>query len=244
MAATNNDDIPQKITELQRLQAQTRNWRLITVLAVIGILVAGLGSVLHKASKLSESGPEQKEFVDELGSGLQSEILPQVQKLASQTLNSMIPLLKIELQKLADRAPEIVNAAKKELAMLTKNLQDKGQKTLDATFGESLKKRESKIKGMFPEVDEHKVAQLVENFTKVGEERMNETFHSMFASHILALDKIVSSMEAIHKAEGPNVADETPTWEMALLVFDILREDVKELEMSPKSGPGAKKTSK
>ena len=244
MSSTTSHDVSQEIAQLQRLQSQTRTWRLITVLAVIAILVTGLGSVLHQANLLSQSGPEQKEFVDELGSGLQSDILPQVQQLAGQTLSGMVPLLKNELQKVADRAPEIANAAKHELALLSKNLQEKGQKTLDATFGESLKKRETKIKEMYPDVDEHKIATLVDNITKVGTERMEETVHTLFAGHILALDKIVKSMEAIHKSEGPNVSEETPTWEMALLVFDILRDDVRELETAAKPGVAPLKTSK
>lgn len=244
MPSTTSEDVSQKIAQLQRLQSQARSWRLITVLAVIAILVVGLGSVLHQANLLSQSGPEQKEFVDELGSGLQSDILPQVQQLAGQTLNGMVPLLKSELQKVADRGPEIANSAKHELALLSKNLQEKGQKTLDATFGESLKKREAKIKEMYPDVDEHKIATLVENITKVGVDRMSETVHTMFAGHILALDKIVSSMEAIHKSEGPKVSDETPTWEMALLVFDILRDDARDLETAAKPGATPVKASK
>jgi hypothetical protein len=240
-----NEDISQKIAELKRLQSSTRTWRTLTVVGVIAIVVVGLGSVLHQATLLSKDGPEQKEFVDELSAGLQANVLPDLQHLANQTVNEMVPLLKIELQKAADRMPQVVEETRKELAILATELQKKSEKILDATFGDILKKREKSLHQTYPDVDEKKVAQLVENLIKVGEQRMNDATHTALSGHIVALNKIVENLDAIHKMEAPNVSNETPTWEMALLVFDIFRDDLRDVETNKnKNDPTPKTTHK
>ena len=230
---SNPNSISDKIAELQRLQKQVRFWRSFTIIAIIAIVVGCLGMVVHKAHRLSQDTPEQREFVQELSSGLQSDVLPDMQRLANQTVNDVVPALKAEMMKMGDRMPAIVTEAKKELGVLSANVQSKGEKTLDDTFGEVLKKREAKIHEMYPDVDEKKIAQLVENMIVVGDERMKGVVNKLFAGHIDALDKITESMEAIRKAEAPHIAEETPTWEMALLVFDIFREDIRDLDKKP-----------
>ena len=219
--------INEKIVELEQLQKQIRTWRTITIVTVIAVVVICVGLISHSVSQLAHDGPEQKEFMNELAAGLQTDVLPTVQQIAGQTANQLIPAIKIEVQKMNDRAPELVNAARKELELLGNNMSVKSEKTLDKTFGDALKKREGKIKEMFPEVTEQRIATLTANLTTVAQEKMTGVAHSLFSGHILALNKITENMQEIYKAEEKNlVTEDVPAWEVALLFFDVFREDL------------------
>ena len=56
---------------------------------------------------------------------------------------------------------------------------------------------------------------------------LSDTF---FAEHIVALNRITENLHAIQQAELTNVRHEVPNWEMALLFFDIVRDELRGIE--------------
>jgi len=113
---------------------------------------------------------------------------------------------------------------------------------LDSTFTAALKQRESKIKTMFPEATPDQVNTLVANLTEEAKAQVTDISLNLFSPHKKALDGIISDFDAIQTAEAANIKNDVPTWEMGLLVFDIARAELKDLE--PKKDSPKKQTTK
>ncbi|MBC8002503.1 MAG: hypothetical protein H7X97_07935 [Opitutaceae bacterium] len=219
-----------KISELQKVQSQIRCWRTTTVIVVIAVVVGCVLMISNSVKQLAQDGPPQQEFFKELSTGLRADVLPQVQSIASQTANQMMPIIQAELKKLNDRAPDIADAARKELELLAKNVPEKAESILEESFSDILKKRESRIRQLYPDVTEAKVSELIKNLVTVTEERAANLVETQFASHIVGLNHIHDNLHKIYLSEAGAIQQEVANWEMALLFFDVIREEIRPLE--------------
>ncbi len=231
------EDITKTIAELQKVQAKIRSSRSVTVIIVIAIVVGCTLLVWQAVNRLTQEGAPQDEFARELAAGLRTTVLPQVQSIARQTATRMVPIVETELKKLNARAPEIADAARRELEALAKNVPERAEMILNTSFGGILKKRESRIRELYPEVTEAKVSAFIKNLGLVSEERTADLVETEFAGHIAGLNKIHENLHQIFLSEAEATSQEVPNWEMALLFFDVIREEVRPLETMPPVKP-------
>lgn len=241
MSAPTPDEVQRQINELKQLRASTRRWQISTTLLIVVILCAGIGSILHAIMGLAQEGPVQDRFVAELQGGLKKQVVPELDRIAKSTLNDVKRDVETELKKVNERSPEVMQALNKELVALQHNLPQRGEKVLEATLGRELKAREGKIKGMFPNVKEEQVATMVNNLVDESHASMEHLSKTVFGKHLQALTDITANLEVIKKTEKLNPNDDIASWETALDVLDILREDMKPVENASK--PAVIKTS-
>ena len=232
----NPDDVRRQTEELESLRSQTNRWRIGTALAIIVIGGVAVGTILKGVFGLVQEGPNQKIFMGEVQTHLKKEVLPSLEVIAGQTVKEIKPRIESELKKLNERSPELAEALHKELLALSGNLPVRGEKVLNATFGAMLKKRESDIRKMYPGVTEEQVAALVANLVTAGQEQIQTITETLFSPHLKALNVIVANIDVIKESEKIDAADEGPTWDTALLIFDILRDDFKEFDTDDTSG--------
>jgi len=248
----NSDEIKKQVEELTALRAQTRYWRLGVTLGILTLVLGGVALIINACYGLAKEGPKQKEFIGELTAGLKRDVAPSVERIAKQTVNELKPAIEKELKKLNDRTPELMDRFNKEAMLLQVNLPKRGEKVLTNTFGVMLKKREGKVREMFPDATEQKVSTLVLNLTEEAESQMHGVSERLFGSHLKSINAIFAHLETMQTSESANTAEDVPTWEMAILVFDIIRDEFKELDAEalletdkaaqPLQAPAKKKT--
>ncbi len=225
-----NQEISQKIQELQSTQSQVRFWRTLTVVAVILIVVTCVGLMSAAVNQLRTPTAAQDEFVRELMAGVNQDVVPQLQQIASAAAADLAPMVQDELNQLNLRAPDFAEALRKELHQLTINITDRGEKVLDETIGEIVRKRQQFIEKEFENVTPEKAQTMAENLATIAEERIEHLSDTFFAEHIVALNRITENLHKIQQAELAAVRHEVPNWEMALLFFDIVRDELRGIE--------------
>ena len=242
--ATVTADVQQQIRELAALRRQQRIWQIGYMLALLVIVAGCLFTLRNSAYGLVQEGQSREDFITDLSTRLQKNALPSIEQAATQTIHEIN--WQGEVQKLNLRTPELAQASEKELKLLGDHLSTRGRKVLDGTFVAALKKREAKIKGMFPEATPDQLSNLLASLTAEAKEQVTDISEHLFSPHKQALDAIVSDFDAIQLAEAHTVKNEMPTWEMGLLVFDIARAELKDLEppVAPKAKKHAKKQEK
>lgn len=242
----NSDEVKKQTEELESLRSQTNRWRIGTALAIILIAFVAVGTIVHGVLGLVQKGPNQEAFMGDVQSHLKKEVLPSLEVIAGQTVKEIKPRIETELKKMNERSPELAEALHKELLTLSGNLPIRGEKVLNATFGAMLKKREADIRKTYPGVTEEQVAALVANLVNAGHEQIAAVTESLFNPHLKALNVIVANIDIIKQSETIDPADEGPTWDTALLIFDILRDDFKEFDAADAVGGkvGKKKITK
>lgn len=231
----NPDEIKKQIEELESLRSQTGRWRIGSVLAILVIMVVCVAKMIGAVTDLAREGPKQKEFMAEMERGLKSDVVPTLEKIAAQTVNEIKPAIDLELKRLNDRVPDVAAALHKELEALSTNLPKRGEKILEASFGAVIKKREDKIRKLYPGITEDKIATLVTTLTAEANDQIDHIVTGLFAPHILALTHVTENVAHIQKTEKVDGTAEFPTWEMASLVFDLLHEEFKGLDTTPEA---------
>ena len=223
----NSEQVQIQIQELESLRSQMRLWRLASMLVILLMVFICIGTLINNVLGLTRPGPRQEEFVTELSNGLQQGAIPEIQTIGAATLNSID--FQEEFDKLNRRTPELAEATMKELQTLSESLPQRGEKVLNETFGEMIHSREAKIREMYPDVTEDKVHTLGANLTEEATERTAQVTQALFDPHLKSMNAIVENIRLIQDTEAVNPR-EVPTWQMALLIFDIAREDFKGLE--------------
>jgi hypothetical protein len=235
-------DVQQNIRELKKLQTQKRLWQLGITVALLVVVLACVLKVRNAVYGLTQPGPTQQAFVTDLDTRLQQNVLPTVQEMGTQALRQVD--YQAELNKLNARTPEIAQASLQQMRLLSNDLAQRGKKVFDTTLQTALKQRQSKIKTLFPDATDEQVSSFMTNFTNEAGQQMADINDALFTRHQKALNGIVENITRIQNEEAPHIQKEPPTWAMALLIFDVAREDLKGLEpaeikvesATPKSG--------
>lgn len=225
-----NQDIPQKIQELQSTLSQVRFWRTLTVIAVILIVVTCVGLMSAAISQLTGPTETQQKFMQELVAGLNQDVVPELQRMASVAAADMAPTIQDQLNQLNLRAPEFAEAIRKELYKLSLDVSSKSEKVLDESIGGIVKKRQDWIEKNFEGVTPEKAQTMTENLTSIAHDRVDHLTDALFAEHVVALNRITENLHKIQEEELANVKHEVPNWEMALLFFDIVRDELRGIE--------------
>jgi hypothetical protein len=221
------EEVKKQIQELTELRASARRWQIGTTLLIVVILCLGVGSIIKSVYDLTQSGPVQDQFVSELKTGLNKQVVPELKLIAERTMKDVKRDVEKELVKVNKRSPELIQALNKEVGVLQAHLPQRGEKILEATLGKELKAREAKIKTMFPNVKEEQVATLVNNLVHESHASMESLSATLFGPHIKALSGITANIDTIKRTEKLNPDEDIATWETAIGVLDILRDDIK-----------------
>jgi hypothetical protein len=227
---SSNQDIPKKIQELQSAQSQIRFWRTLSIVAIILIVVTCVGLISTAVGQLASSGPRQQEFLDELVEGVNQDVVPQLQQIASSAAADVAPMVQEELEKLNARAPEFAESLRQELYNLSVNVSGRSEKILRDNLANMVERRRIWMERNFNDVTKEKVETMAENLTEVASDRAHHFVEQEFAGHIVALNRITENLQHIQKTELENVRHDVPTWEMALLFFDIVRDELRGME--------------
>lgn len=225
-----NQDIPQKIQELQTAQSQIRFWRTLSLVAIILIVVTCVGLISTAVGQLASAGPQQEAFLKDLAEGINQDVVPQLQRIGTDAAADVAPIVQAELQKLNAMAPDFAKSLQTELYNLSVNVTGESQKILNDGFGNMIEGRRLWLENNFSDITQDKVENMLENLTTIAEERIQEFTDKAFAEQVIALNRITENMHTIQQAEVGNVRNDVPTWEMGLAFFDIVRDELAKME--------------
>ena len=235
------DAVSDQIKELEALRSQLRLWRMVIPLATVAIVTYGVFSIYQAAADLVVDGPPREEFVSAYTSGLNREVRPMVEKIAQQTFSATQKAVQKEIVRLNERTPEMAGALKKEVETLVHNIPRRGEKALQASFGVMVKKREAEIRKMYPDVTEQKIASLVLGLTELSQQGVDHITHQLFSPHLESLSHIMESVSHIQRTEAVAPQEDLASWDMALIVFDLIRDEFADLHVTEASvGSSAK----
>lgn len=116
------------------------------------------------------------------------------------------------------------------MRLLADNLAKRGEKVLDNTFQAQLKEQEKLIRADFPEATDAQVSNLMTTLAAEAKTRAMEVNTELFTPHQKAINNIVQDMNTIQNSEPAANKSDLPTWQMGLMIFDIARADLKDLE--------------
>lgn len=225
------EEVSAQVRELEALRSQLRLWRVAVPLITIGVVLHGVFTLYRAAAGLVVEGPPREEFVASLTDELNKEVRPVVERVAQQTFTETREAVNKELVRLNDRTPEMAAALKKEIESLIHNIPQRGEKVLQGSFGAMLKKREADIRKQYPDVTEARVATLVLELTDLTQKRLDHVTHQLFEPHLAALSNIMDDVTHIQRTEPAAVRGDIASWDMALLVFDLIRDEFEDLHV-------------
>ena len=236
-----SEEVKAKIREHESLQKQIKIWRWGTSAVVVAITVFCVGSLVNQVHDLFQPGPAQTVFANSLTDGLKKDVLPSMTDMAKQALNDSKPEVQAALTKFNGRVPELTSTSLKQFDILQKELPEHGDKALQATFGDMVKRQEPKIKAAYPDVTDDKVQALVTNMTQEGQNQIVSANDTLFSKHTAALNSIESDITKIQDTEPVTADADKANWEMALLVVDNFHDDLKSLQTQSDNTPASLK---
>lgn len=240
-APVRSQDVAQQIRLLKQMRREATLWRYGSLAIIALTVIYSISSLRNSALALVQPGPGQTEFTTKLTADLQADVLPNVQQIATQTLTEMRPEVMTSFEKLNDRTPELAQASLEQFDLLQKNLPARSEEVLNETFSTEIKKREGKIREMFPDVTDENIQTLVTNLTETGKKRMPNVADQLVGKHIDAVNGIMNQIVTIQAQENVDSETSAANWEMALAVVDLVRDDLREL--APPQAKNGGKTS-
>jgi len=225
-----------RIRELESLRRQARLFRLFFFIACLGVVFYCLYQLHRSVTALATAGPEQDAYMKSLQVNLDKDVIPRLRSAASETLTEVQPEVTAAIKKLGPRMPEVTAVAKNEMEALQTDLPNKGEAILNASYTNLLQAREPTLRAEFGnDVTDDQVKALIVTLTQEGHTQLVAANNELFAPHQLKLKHILQNLQSIKDQEAPNVKKIQPSWDMAILLLDILREDMKDLEKNSKS---------
>ena len=236
------EPVSKQIQELEALRRQKRYWSVGSTLGILAIVLWCIFSLKSAVEGLKDPGPTRDAFQKQLSENVQKHALPEIQRYGEEAIRGVDYAGAV--QNLNKRTPELVKATTDQLHLLNDDLTKQGNIVFEKTFTAAVKDHDKKIRAMFPDANEEKVSGLMSNLTKEAQDQVADVSATLFSEHKQALDDIVTDMTLIQNSE-PSAKSEPPSWELALTVFEIAREDLKSLNTSDDNKSGtAKSTAK
>jgi hypothetical protein len=216
----------QQIKEIKELRGQLSGWRWGLFGMSVLVVVTAIGTVNTAFRGLVDKGPRQDEFVKTLTTELDRDVKPLVEDMARQTISEVQPEINAAIEEANGQLPVVAQAALDELDQLQTSLPERSKKVLETAFVAMLQKKEAELKEMFPEATEEQIERLLTNLAESAGEQAQGAAVELFGKHHDTLMAIHENLETIAEKESKNLAGVDPSWEMGLLVMDILREDL------------------
>ncbi|MFM9872034.1 MAG: hypothetical protein ACKVQS_01060 [Fimbriimonadaceae bacterium] len=190
------------------------------------VVASAIGTVNTAFRGLTDKGPKQEEFVKTLTAELDRDVKPMVEDMTRQTISEVKPEITAAFEDVNHQMPVLAEAALGELNQLQTNIPERSEKVLKEAFVTMLQKKEEDLHKMFPEATEEQIERLLTNLSASAGEEAQEAAVQLFGKHVDTLVAINKDLEVIAAKEQKNLAGVDPTWEMGLMVMDILREDL------------------
>gem|GEM_PF-1130256 len=216
----------QQILEIKELRSQMKAWRWGLFGVSVLVVAASIGTVNTAFRGLTDKGPKQDEFVQTLTAELDRDVKPMVEDMARQTISEVRPEINAAFEDVNNQMPVLAEAALGQLDQLQQSLPERSEKVLREAFVTMLQKKETDLQEMFPEATEEQIERLLTNLASSAGEQAQEAAVELFGKHVDTLMAIHKDLEVISAKEEKNLAGVDPSWEMGLLVMDILREDL------------------
>jgi cell division protein ZapA (FtsZ GTPase activity inhibitor) len=215
------------VVELEHLTKKLRwyRWGIILVTAII--MTACLWRLKESFQSITQAGPIQEEYTRALRQNLERDVIPRVRSEVTETITELQPTLTQAMSKLKDQLPELSQTAEEQMKALQVELPARGEKVLNRSFSVILTQRNGMIRKMYPNVTEDQLNLLVLNLGEEGRQQLIQANQELFSPHQAKLNSILKHMNTIRQQEERNVKGITPDWTMAVLLLDILREDLK-----------------
>ncbi len=229
------EQVSVKIHKLDRTRREMTFWRVGGIVAVAVIVAICLFLLTSSVRALVQQGPSQEIFIAELQKGMDKDLVPRLEQVASQTLTEMQPLVQAEFALLNTRVPELTQATLKEVETLQTSVPARAEQVLDQTFGQALKAQEPKIREMFPSVKEEQVTALMQSLSQMALTRGSKVADELLLPHTNRMRRIVENLRKIEASEKETATGEAADWHMGLLVLDLVREDLKVFEPKAKA---------
>lgn len=222
-----SESVQTHIKEIEALRNETRLWRWGISIVLFLIVAVCLVTLRNAVTGLTNDGPTKAQFVADLSTRIQQNALPAMEQMGTQALHEID--FNAEAQKLNRRTPELAQASLRQVKLFGDELPKRGQKVLRATFGTALKQQQSKIKTMFPEATDEQITNLMTNLTSEALNQVADVNDQLFARHKQAIDHTLQDFDTIQTSGAAESKGQAPTWDMALLIFDLARNDLKSL---------------
>lgn len=223
---SSSDEVNKKIQELEALKKEAGRWKLGGVVAVLAIVVICLLTLKSNVTSLVEDGPKKDKLMANLREEADKQIIPDLKGSLEEAQKIAVDAVKTELTKLNERLPEITAKAQTEAVALGQDLQKEADVVMQATFQKMLNEREAKIRKMYPDVTEAKITSAIANLQTAIEAELNKLIEEMFIEHLQAVDGIVQHIQMIKDDNDDlDLLDQNAPWEMATLVFEIVKEE-------------------
>ena len=164
-----------------------------------------------------------------------------VRKLADPSIKRLKPAVEAELKRLDARAPEVADAAIRELNTLGTNLPVRAGIVLDQTVGKELQQRDARLRKMFPGVTDQQVVTLLDSIQLEAQDQLLKTGEKLFNPHLNSIQNILADLEKIEKTEAVNTKQEINPWQVAFLFMDVFTQEFKDLAVTETTKPQEKK---
>lgn len=217
------------IQELEKLQAQTRRFRLLTIIALLVIVISGVSAIIESVYSLTLAGPRQEAFVRNLNADLKVNLLPAVQKIAGRSVERLKPAVERELKEINGRAPEVADVALRELDEMGSGLTAQAGKVLDQTISGTLQKRQGKLRRMYPDVYDKQIDTLLNNLTLEVQDQLAQSGENIFNSHLNSIQSILTNLDKIQKTEPVAASNNIDSWQVAYMFMDVFVHEFKDL---------------
>ena len=203
---------------------------------MVAILGAGIGVVVNSADHLFQPGPSQDEFVSYLGSDLSNNVTPTIQNIAGQALTESQPAIQTQFVKLGTRVPDLSSAFAGQFDLLQKDLPQRGDDVVNATFGKVLTNLEPKIRATYPGVTDQAVDTLITNVSGEAQTQFAAANDRLFAKHEATLKGISADINTIRSTEPIGGDQDKANLDMAISVIESFHSDLSTLDSSSSSG--------
>jgi len=222
------------------LRSQAARWRFGIPVAVIAIITICILMIYDSAQQLAQPGPAQEVFISEVKKGMDEDVMPIVRHAAYQTFNDTKNAVRAEFENISTRTPEFATALQSEAQLLVRNIPRRTESELSEILANAMAKQELTINELFPNLEEEQVASLLNQLVDLGKEQADYVGEKLFEPHLVRINNIVDDLQIIRKSESLRPGDTIDSWEMALLVFDILRDEFDQVHPAPTDEPTVK----
>ena len=223
------EEAKQLIQELEKVRIQTRRFRLLTIIAVLIIVVAGVSAIIESVYSLTLAGPRQEEFVRNLSADLKINLLPTVQKIAGRSVEVLKPAVELELKEINGRAPEVADVALRELNDMGGELTAQAGKVLDQSVTSTLLKRQGKLRQMYPDVYDKQIDTLLNNFALEAQDQFAQSGENIFNAHLNSIQSILKNLDKIQQTEPAVASQNVDSWQVAFMFMDVFVHEFKDL---------------
>jgi hypothetical protein len=216
-----------------------RKWRIVTLLVVL-VASFGFGATLIRGAKaLIDPGPTRDVFADRFQQNLTDRILPEIKDQVTQASAEVAPLVMAEIQKIRLQNPQYAAALQEQFNVIKTNVPHRAEVILNNTVGKVVRERESKVRGMYPNLTEDKVKLMVDNLVEEAGTRVIKVVDEACRPQQESMERILVLLDDIHKLEAENVKEARPTLETALVFLDLFQIEIAGPAASPANKGGA-----